>query len=192
MSNLYWRLPTVLYVMTVVVTVIPAFADEMNPGVIKMTDMLIQQAEKGNPIAQYNLGTLYYLGLSIDQNYQKAHRWLDKSAAQNNPLAQGLLGIMYFKGQGVAQDYQQAYTLLQQSAEQGYAVAQTLLAGMYYTGQGVPKNYQEACKWAILAAGSHEKNAEALLTKLRQEMTSKQIDAAQKEAHEWRVRHLMP
>lgn len=153
-------------------------------------DMLTKAAKNGNATAQYNLGAFYYLGIKVPRNYTEAARWFEKSAAQDNPLAKGLLGVMYFKGQGVQQDYEKAYILLQQSADRGYGVAQTMLAGMYYVGQGVPQDYEKSAKWAILASGNHEKDAEKLLEKLREEASPEQLAAAQKEAHEWRVQRL--
>lgn len=191
MNSQYWRIPTILCVIfIIVVTVMPVCSDEMNAGKPEMIDMLIQQAEKGSPVAQYNLGAFYYLGVKVEQNYPEAYRWLEKSAAQQNPLAQGLLGIMYFKGEGVTQDYQQAYTLLQQSADRGYAIAQAVLAGMYYAGQGMPPDHQKAYKWAVLAAANNQEGAKKLLIKLHQEMSPEQIAAAQQAAHEWRVQQL--
>ncbi len=149
-----------------------------------LADSFQKRAEQGEAIAQYNLGTFYYLGVQVPRDYEKAYYWLSKAAQQDIIPAQGVLGIMYFKGHGVPQDYQKAYEKLQQSAEKGYAVAQMMLSGMYYVGQGVPQDYQKAYQWAFFAAGNNNREAQELLKTLHQEMTETEIKAARKTARE--------
>lgn len=67
-------------------------------------------AERGDAAAQFNLGSLYYQGFGVPQDYPEAIRWFRKSAEQLYPYAQVTLGTIYAEGvQGViAKDYPQA------------------------------------------------------------------------------------
>src|SRR5437868_1947968 len=66
------------------------------------------QAAQGNAQAQSNLGSLYYNGQGIPQDYAKARQWYEKAAAQGYAEAQFSLGVLYSKGRSVPQDYVQA------------------------------------------------------------------------------------
>jgi TPR repeat protein len=64
------------------------------------------RAQKGEAVAQYNLGIMYENGLSyVAQDYKEAARWYLLSAEQGNADAQFVLGDMYAEGRGVPQDY---------------------------------------------------------------------------------------
>lgn len=66
-------------------------------------------AEKGSPVAQFNLGVLYDQGKGVPQDNALAMQWYQKAAEQGLPQAQINLGIMYEQGQGIKPDYAQAY-----------------------------------------------------------------------------------
>jgi TPR repeat protein len=67
-------------------------------------------AEQGDAEAQFNLGSLYYQGWGVPQDYREAAKWLRKAAEQNHGFAQATLGTIYAEGvQGVIEaDYPQA------------------------------------------------------------------------------------
>ena len=67
-------------------------------------------AEQGNADAQFNLGSLYYQGWGVPQDYKEAAKWFRKAADQNHVYAQATLGTIYAEGvQGVIEkDYPQA------------------------------------------------------------------------------------
>jgi len=77
---------------------------------------LREQAEQGNPQAQYALGGAYYNGTGVARNPTEGAKWLLKSAEQGYAPAQCDLGAMYEKGIGVEQSYQNALTQLYQFA----------------------------------------------------------------------------
>ena len=91
-------------------------------------------AEKGDPIAQFELGEMYYLGLGAEQNYDKAMRWLRKAAKQGIPRAQYYLGENNLKGLVYGKNYRRAVKWYRKSAEQGDAKAQYALGSIYETG----------------------------------------------------------
>ena len=49
-------------------------------------------AEQGDARAQYHLGTLYFTGTGVPQDYAEALKWFRLSADQGNPEGQGALG----------------------------------------------------------------------------------------------------
>ena len=81
-------------------------------------------ATKGDVLAQYFIGTLYYEGgWGLMQNYTEALKWFAQAAVKNNASAQSYLGLMYEKGYGTAPDYEKALTYYRQAAVQGDAAA---------------------------------------------------------------------
>ena len=66
-------------------------------------------AEKGDPVAQFNLGGLYADGAGVPQDYAEAVKWYRLAAEQGSAGAQNSLGAMYENGRGVAKDYVQAH-----------------------------------------------------------------------------------
>ena len=76
-------------------------------------------AEQGDTRAQYHLGTLYYTGKGVPQDYAEALKWFRLSADQGNPDGQGALGSMHYMGRGVPQDYVLAHMWFNLSAARG-------------------------------------------------------------------------
>lgn len=71
---------------------------------------LQERAEKGDPEAEFTLGTLYEAGRGgRKKDFLLAEHWYRLSAEQGNPFAQASLGIFYRFGKGVPQDYVEAY-----------------------------------------------------------------------------------
>lgn len=104
-------------------------------------------AAQGNAAAQVNLGTLYYNGQGVSQDYQKARKWLEKAATQGEAEAQVKLGYLYYSGQGVRQDYQKAREWWEKAAAQGAATAQFNLGVLYEAGHGVRQDLATAKEW---------------------------------------------
>jgi TPR repeat protein len=143
-------------------------------------------AERGDALAQYNLGMLYRKGRGVPQDDVQARKWYAKAAAQGLAKAQFNLGTLYFNGEGGPKDYQQALRWFRLAADQGEALAQTKIAIMYDEGQGVPRNIVQAYKWCSLAATNGDKSAPLLRDMLAKQMTPAQIAKAQALAKEWK------
>lgn len=118
-----------------------------------------QGAEQGNSGDQRLLGSMYYLGNGVAQDYAKAAYWLRRAAEQGDAKAQVMLGEMYHDGTGVAQDYVQSASWYRKAAEQGNEYAQRTLGLMYFSGDGVPQDYTQAANW--LRKGAEQGDAEA-------------------------------
>ena len=113
---------------------------------------LLAKANTGNAEAQFNLGTIYDLGLGVKQDPVKAATWYRKAAEQGYAHAQSTLAALYFGGEGVPQDYAQAAEWYRKAAEQGLAEAQYNLGQIYAFGRSVPQDYELAIKWYRKAA----------------------------------------
>jgi TPR repeat protein len=87
-------------------------------------------AEQGDAVIQFNLGLLYSSGKGVQQNYEEAAKWFQKSAEQGYDKALYNLGLLYSNGNGVPKDYMQAYLCFKLAAEQGIETANTYLETM--------------------------------------------------------------
>ncbi len=113
-----------------------------------------------------------------------------KIAREGNAKAQYNLGHMYDRGEGVSKDYKEAVRWFQLSAVQGYAPAQHNLGMMYAMGQSVPQDDIQAYMWLSLATlqltdGDYEVFV-ATRDAVAKEMTSEQIERAEKLVREWK------
>jgi TPR repeat protein len=107
-----------------------------------------QEAEKGDPIAQSNLGFLY----ENKKQYTQAAYWYNKSAMQGYGPAQYNIGVAYRYGRGVSQNLQKASEWYQKSANQGITQAQVNLGMLYLLGLGVSVDYVIARQWFMKAS----------------------------------------
>ena len=80
---------------------------------------LIQNAEKGDAEAQYSLGSLYYYGKGVRQDYKEAGKWWRLSAAQEGSMGQSYsqynLALLIKDGKGVEKNLAEAARLLGKS-----------------------------------------------------------------------------
>lgn len=98
------------------------------------------RAEKGDALAQLNLGYCYNTGQGVTKDEVEAVKWYRKAAEQGNAQAQDSLGVCYSNGYGVAKDNAEAVKWYRKAAEQGYAEAQLNLGWCYSNGFGVTQN----------------------------------------------------
>ena len=120
----------------------------------------LQAAERGNAAAQNNLGSMYYKGRGVRQDYAEAVKWFRQAAERGDAQAQFNLGIMYDIGRGVSRDDAEAFKWYRQAAERGVADAQFNLGNMYYEGRGVRQDDAEAFKWYRQAAAQGDVQAQ--------------------------------
>ena len=104
-------------------------------------------SELGFGHAQNNLGTCYYDGNGVEQDYTEAIKWYQKSAEQGYHWGQYNLGERYYNGDGVEQDYKEAMAWFEKSAQNNNSLAQNALGNGYYNGLGINQDYYEAVKW---------------------------------------------
>jgi TPR repeat protein len=99
-------------------------------------------AEKGNTIAEFNMGVLYDQGKGVPQDYVQAMQWYRKAAEKGLPQAQVNLGILYQEGQGVKPDYVRAYFWYALADSQGDGQAPQAMKDI--AGKMTPAEVQEA------------------------------------------------
>ena len=126
------------------------------------------QAERGDPNAQYLLGSLYEHGQGMPQSHQEAVKWFRKAAEQGNVDAQFSLALAYMFGQGTPQSYEDAVVWFRKAAEQGNPAAQFNLGIVYASGTGVPQSNEESLKWFQKAADQDFTPAKEILSRLHQ------------------------
>ena len=120
-------------------------------------------ADRGDAVAQYRVGLMYFHGEGVSQDYGEALKWFRKAADQGNAVAQFNLGVMYRNGQGVAQNYAESFQWYRSAADQGNLEAQMAVASMYHAGQGVSQNDAEALNWFGKAADQGNTDAQELV-----------------------------
>ena len=93
------------------------------------------KAEKGDAVAQYNLGRCYAKGQGVATNEVEAVKWCRKAAEQNYRAAQYSLSVCYADGRGVAKDEAEAVKWYGKAAESGDVNALNALARMLATSE---------------------------------------------------------
>jgi uncharacterized protein len=68
-----------------------------------------QEAEKGDPVAQFDLALMYDLGRGVTRDYAEAMKWYRKAADQGYAPAMTNIAILYYNQEGVNRDLVQAY-----------------------------------------------------------------------------------
>jgi len=133
-------------------TAIHAAEDQMDYATeVRLLRTLV---EKGDAVAQLQLGTMYEVGQGVAEDYKEAVRLFRLAAAQGNSEAQHCLGWMYHNGKGVVQNYKEAVRLYGLAAVKGNLGAMDDLAVMYELGEGVAQDYVRAHMWYNLSASS--------------------------------------
>lgn len=110
-------------------------------------EILLEKAQQNDAEAQYNLGTMYYYGGGVPQNFATAKAWYEKAAAQGDIRSQNNLGFMYTQGQGGHKDFNTAKFWYEKAAAQEDTDAQYNLGLIYLNGRGIGKDLNTAKKW---------------------------------------------
>jgi TPR repeat protein len=143
-------------------------------------------AARGDAEAQYHLGSDYYYGHGVKQDYQEAVRWYRKSAMQGSAKARYSLAYCYAHGSGVTRDVDEAIRYLKQAADQGNPQALCQLATMYSEGRDLPWNRTEAFRLYRAAADRGDASGEYGLAYLYSHGAAEERDYA--EAARWALK----
>lgn len=112
-------------------------------------------AERGVPVAQFNLGLLYANGQGTPKDEAEAAKWWRRAAEGGLADAQNNLGLLYENGRGVRQDHGEAVRWYRAAALQEKPQAQHNLGAMYANGRGVARDLVRAHMWFDLAVARH-------------------------------------
>lgn len=124
----------------------------------------LDQANSGNPSAQYALGKMYYKGICMNRNFVQASMWYSKASDIGSPFADYELAKMFKLGEGMAFDmvtseslFERAFVSLQEyeniSPNEAIEVKLAVICENHLTGQADPSM---AANWRELA-GVHGK-----------------------------------
>ena len=150
-------------------------------------------ADKGNPAAQYQIGTLYAEGNGVQQNDATAAQWFQRAADQGDAAAQYNLGVSFAQGLGVPKDVAAAAKWFRRAADQGMPYAQLNLGILYAMKQGVTPDDVEAVKWLELAifalpAGGARSDAARMLKDVADKLTEEQLLEARVREKAWKAK----
>mgnify|MGYP002397836563 CR=1 FL=1 len=123
---------------------------------------ILELAQRGNVVAQSNIGYRYITGSGVRRNPQEAVKWLTKAVEQGDIEALVNLGLIYKNADGVSRDRAKAQNYFLTAAEQGNTRAQSLLGAML-GDQDKPK---EAYPWLLEAANNGDPDAMANLGRM--------------------------
>ncbi|EGS1995523.1 sel1 repeat family protein [Vibrio vulnificus] len=101
-------------------------------------------AEKGDAIALYYLGVMYFDGEGVEQDQKKGNEYYLASAQKGDEDAMFQLAFSYNDGLGIEQDFKQANHWFASAAEKGHALATFNLGVSYLQGEGVARDCQKA------------------------------------------------
>lgn len=129
---------------------------------------VIQRCEEGDPEMCAFLGKEFYFGWNIDQDLDRAFRYLTVAAKDGDAMSQFLLGFMYWSGRGTEPDQDKALEWFLLASEQGvpeamYNVAKILL------DKDEENNREEAINWLKRSANAGYDTAYDMLSDLEDE-----------------------
>jgi len=107
----------------------------------------LPKAEKGEPKAQYAIGTMYERGKGVLMNPSTAFEWYAKAAQQGHDKAAFKVGFSFLRGKGVNKNFGKALKWLKIAATKNNVRAYFFLGTMYEKGSGVTKNIDKSLSW---------------------------------------------
>lgn len=117
-------------------------------------------ATNGEADAQKELGSLYFTGEGVQQDFAQALHWYTQAAEQGHAVATYNVGVLHDKGLGLKKDYKEAGKWYRKSADLGYSTAQYNLGIMYEYGQTVEEDPALAMELYLKAAEQGEAAAQ--------------------------------
>ena len=145
-----------------------ATADELTDALIRYAlqdyahaiALLAPLADRGNVVAQMQLGLIYARGEGVLRDDVTALNWLTRAAEQGQSEAQFEVGVMHRDGLGTPIDGMQALKWFERAAERGVPHAFNAIGEMYLGHRDVAQDYKVALVWFV--RGAQLDNADAL------------------------------
>ena len=98
---------------------------------------LTSAIKKGNDEAMLSLGSMYYKGRGVPQNFSESIKWYTKAANLGNMVAMSNLGYCYYYGRDIPVDMEKAYQMFSKSALMGDPVSMYKCGDMFMWGKYV-------------------------------------------------------
>lgn len=119
----------------------------------KALKLYLEEAEKGNPNAQFTLGLMYQFGRGTEVNYKEDFRWQKAAADQDFPRSHYQVGLSYLFGRGVKADIHKAIKHFDAGQKLGHANSAARLAQIYAAGKfGIKQDFDKARALHVKAA----------------------------------------
>ncbi len=110
-----------------------------------------QAAEQEHLEALNDLVQMYYEGMDVERDWDKAFDYAKRAALAGYPSAQFKLAHLYQAGIGTKADEKEAFHWYKSAAEAGDSDAQVVLFKYYSAGVEVEKDLGKALEWLFLA-----------------------------------------
>lgn len=127
---------------------------------------LIREANKGDALAQHELGLRYLLGDGFDADTVQGAFWIKKAADQNLSAAKFNYGILLINGWGTEWNPFEAYKCFMEAANSGMEQAQYIFGILHTDNLIVKRNWNKAYYWVKKAADSGFEEAKKILPDL--------------------------
>jgi tetratricopeptide (TPR) repeat protein len=148
------------WLLLVLVVAISA-CSSANPTVHSVGDPSVEdlreRAEKGDPAAQWRLGSRYDTGHGVPRDGAEAEKWYRRSAESGYAEAQNSLGSVY----QAEHRYKDAVVWYQKAADQGHPLALNNLAYMYDLGLGLAQDRRRA--FDLYTKAANQGNPQSML-----------------------------
>lgn len=115
--------------------------------------------------AQSAVGTLYYRGMGVPQDFKEAVRWWRLAADQGDPPAQFGLARALSAGLGTEKDIATSNRLMELSAKAGFAPAMYELGASLYYGNGGEPARSVGWHWLERAASRGDVSAQGIIAR---------------------------
>ncbi|OSI15773.1 tetratricopeptide repeat protein [Neisseria dumasiana] len=113
---------------------------------------LIQCAQIGDAVSQYNLGVKYREGIDVQQDFEQGFHWTQRAAAQGLAEAEANLSWFYETGLGVPKNPEQAFLWAEKAAKKKIPLAINNLGSYYQKGFGTAVNLEKGAAYFRQAA----------------------------------------
>lgn len=110
----------------------------------KAYNLIIEKAQKGDPIAQGEIGQFYYYGFNGKSNIDLAKKWLLKSKKQGVVSSIYYLGYIYYITANNEGDLRESFELIEESSILGYSESYNILGVFYSNGIYVDRDLKKA------------------------------------------------
>ncbi|RHZ73546.1 hypothetical protein Glove_230g157 [Diversispora epigaea] len=120
-------------------------------------------AEKGNLVAQSNIGNCYKDGTGIAKDETKGFQWFIKSALAGNIEAMCSFGYGYGNSIGVGKDEKEAFKWYLKAAEKEHNMSQCNVGNCYRDSYGIYPDQGKAVEWYKKAAENFNTNGQFML-----------------------------
>lgn len=140
-----------------------------------------KQAEKGNALAQFKLGTFYEFGLSVKPDTEKAKAWYEKAAKQKHKSAANRLIYLDIRQNGYNKSLHANWlSNISTNAKRGRANSLILLGQLNHHGLGVKKDLKKAVELLSSASSLGHAEVDKEIAVINKKIAAKENKAAEK------------